>query len=52
MGIKKIIIPAIIRITKVLADFFISSSLFANIALPKSILPKTISIIGINIFKK
>ena len=51
VGIKKIIIPAIARNTNVLADFFISSSLFDNIALPKSMLPNTIKIIGISIFK-
>ena len=51
VGTKKIMTPAIALITKVFADFFISSSLLDNTALAKSILPKIIKIIGINIFK-
>ena len=46
------IIPAIALITRVLADFFISSSLLDSIAFPKSMLPKTIKIIGISILIK
>ena len=51
VGMKKIHTAATILIANDLSDDLIASSLLATTAFPKSIIPKTIKIIGITILK-